>query len=54
MAVFQGCVLLAWLAVKCWLLRTVIWLHYFYASIGLMPIVRDRINESPSKLAHSG
>jgi hypothetical protein len=33
---FQGCVLLVWLLVECWLLRTVIWLHYFYGMIAAL------------------
>jgi hypothetical protein len=32
---FQGGVLLVWLAVECWLLEAVIWLHYFYGVIAL-------------------
>lgn len=29
----QGCVLLGWLVIECVLLRTVVWLHYFYGAI---------------------
>ena len=34
----QGCVLLVWLVSECWLLRVVIWLHYFYAGIAALLI----------------
>lgn len=37
-AAFQGCVLLVWLVSECWLLRAVIWLHYFYAGIAALLI----------------
>ena len=36
---FQGCVLLGWLVAECWLLRMVIWLHYFYGAIALALLV---------------
>lgn len=36
---FQGLVLLIWLIAECWLLETVIWLHYFYGLIGVALIV---------------
>ena len=36
---FQGGVLLVWLIVECWLLETVIWLHYFYGAIAVSLIV---------------
>jgi hypothetical protein len=36
---FQGCVLLVWLIAECWLLETVIWLHYFYGAIAVALIV---------------
>jgi len=32
---FQGCILLVWLIVECWMLRSVIWLHYVYAAVAL-------------------
>ena len=34
----QGCVLLGFMISECLLLRMVIWLHYFYAAIGLVLI----------------
>ncbi|HEX8711095.1 MAG TPA: hypothetical protein VF730_04420 [Terracidiphilus sp.] len=36
---FQGSVLLGWLVIECWMLRTVIWLHWFYAVVALALIV---------------
>lgn len=36
---FQGSVLLGWLVIECWMLRTVVWLHCFYAFIGLALIL---------------
>lgn len=33
--VFQGSVLLGWLIIECWMLRTVVWLHWFYAAVGV-------------------
>ena len=33
--VFQGCVLLGFLASECFLLRVIAWPHYFYASVAL-------------------
>lgn len=36
---FQGCVLLVWLVVECWMLRMVIWLHYLYGAVALVLIV---------------
>lgn len=36
---FQGCVLVGWLAVECWMLRLVIWPHYLYGSVALLLIV---------------
>lgn len=35
----QGCVLMGWLAVECWLLRVVAWPHYFYGAVALALIV---------------
>jgi len=35
---FQGCVLLGWLVVECWMLRMVSWLHYLYGALALMLI----------------
>jgi hypothetical protein len=35
----QGCVLLGWLTVQCWMLREVIWWHYLYGSVALALIV---------------
>jgi uncharacterized membrane protein len=35
----QGCVLIGWLAVQCWMLREVIWWHYFYGAVALALIV---------------
>jgi hypothetical protein len=32
---FQGCVLLGWLTVECWMIRAVGEAHYFYAAIAL-------------------
>ncbi len=31
----QGCVLLGWLIVQVWMLRVVVWLHYFYGAIAV-------------------
>ena len=36
---FQGCVLLGWLVVECWMLRLVIWPHYLYGGVALGLIV---------------
>lgn len=36
---FQGCVLLGWLTVECWLLRQVMWLHWLYAAVALALII---------------
>jgi hypothetical protein len=36
---FQGSVLLVWLIAECWLLRAVVWLHYFYAAIAVALII---------------
>jgi hypothetical protein len=36
---FQGSVLLVWLIVECWLLETVVWLHYFYGAIAVALIL---------------
>ncbi len=33
---FQGCVLLGWLVVECWMLRLVIWPHYLYGAVALV------------------
>lgn len=30
---FQGCVLLVWLIAECWLLKMIVWLHYFYGVV---------------------
>lgn len=35
LTLFQGCVLLVWLIAECWLLRMVVWLHYFYGVIAV-------------------
>lgn len=35
----QGCVLLGWLVVECWMLRVVAWPHYFYGVVALGLIV---------------
>ena len=35
---FQGCVLLGWLAVECWMIRVVVWPHYFYGAVALVLI----------------
>ena len=54
---FQGCVLLGWLVVECWLLRTVMWLHYFYAAIALGLIICGLMlwrNENPAQAFHNG
>ncbi|MDE3188858.1 MAG: hypothetical protein KGM96_15200 [Acidobacteriota bacterium] len=37
--VFQGCVLLVWLAVECVMLRMVIWPHYLYGAVALVLVV---------------
>ena len=37
--VFQGSVLLGWLITECWMLRTVVWLHWLYAAVGVGLIV---------------
>lgn len=37
--VFQGCVLLGWLSVECWMLRMVVGLHYVYGAVALALIV---------------
>ena len=37
--VFQGCVLLGWLVVECWMLRLVNWAHYLYGAVALLLIV---------------
>ena len=36
--VLQGAVLLVWLVIECWMLRTVVWLHWFYAALALVLI----------------
>lgn len=36
---FQGCVLLGWLVIECWMLRAVVWLHWLYAVVALALIV---------------
>jgi hypothetical protein len=36
---FQGCVLLGWLLVQCWMLRMVIWWHYLYGGVAFALIV---------------
>lgn len=36
---FQGCVLLGWLAVECWMLRLVMWLHFAYGAVAVVLIV---------------
>jgi len=36
---FQGCVLLVWLIAECWLLKTIVWLHYFYGVIAVGLII---------------
>jgi hypothetical protein len=36
---FQGCVLLGWLVIECWMIRAVGSAHYFYGAIGLALIV---------------
>lgn len=35
----QGSVLLGWLAVECWMLRIIIWLHWLYAAVALALIL---------------
>ncbi len=35
----QGCVLMGWLAVECWMLRVVAWPHYIYGALALALIV---------------
>ena len=37
--VFQGCVLLVWLAIECVMLRMVIWPHYLYGGVALALVV---------------
>jgi hypothetical protein len=37
--VFQGCVLLGYLSVECWLLRVVSWPHYMYGAVALTLMV---------------
>ena len=37
--VLQGCVLMGWLAVECWMLRVVAWPHYFYGAVALALII---------------
>jgi hypothetical protein len=32
----QGCVLLGWLLVQCWMLQIVMWLHYTYGALALL------------------
>ena len=34
--VAQGCVLLGWLLVQCWMLQNVMWLHYTYGALALL------------------
>jgi len=52
--VLQGCVLLGWLVVECWMIRAVGAAHYFYAAIAValivlgfamrgMPVHRERL-----------
>lgn len=36
---FQGCVLLGWLVVECWMIRMVIWPHYLYGALAVALIV---------------
>jgi hypothetical protein len=36
---FQGCVLLGWLVVECWMLRLVMWAYYLYGAVALLLIV---------------
>jgi hypothetical protein len=36
---FQGCVLLGWLSVECWLLRMVMWAQIMYALVALVLII---------------
>ena len=36
---FQGSVLLVWLIAECWLLRVIVWLHYFYGGIAVALII---------------
>lgn len=45
----QGCVLMGWLAVQCWMLREVIWWHYLYGTVALALIVSGFVlrNEQP-------
>ncbi|MGA2570346.1 MAG: hypothetical protein ABSF23_07485 [Terracidiphilus sp.] len=35
----QGCVLMGWLVVECWILRLVVWPHYLYGAAALALIV---------------
>jgi len=35
----QGCVLLGWLVVECWMIRAVGGAHYFYTAIAIALIV---------------
>jgi hypothetical protein len=37
--VVQGCVLLGWLVVECWMLRLVMWLHFAYGAVAVVLIV---------------
>ena len=32
----QGCVLLGWLLIQCWMLQIAMWLHYFYGALALL------------------
>jgi len=36
---FQGCVLLVWLAVECWMLRLVMWAHWLYGGTSVALII---------------
>ncbi len=50
----QGCVLMGWLVVECWMLRAVAWPHYFYGAVAVGLIVaglavRHDLNPRPSE-----
>jgi hypothetical protein len=52
---FQGCVLLGWLVVECWMIRAVGGAHYFYALIAMALIVSGfamRRSAAPQPAAH--
>ena len=52
---FQGCVLLGWLVVECWMLRMVIWPHYLYGALAVALIVCGlALRREPVRHAASG